>query len=67
MKWMFCCPGRDPRFSISDIDSKMSETQLLNPDYSGKFIVYLGEMMPEGAIETLDMDTITRGSKFKNI
>ncbi len=51
---------------LIELESKFSEHNLINPDYFGKFLVFLDEMMPEGIIETLDVDTIHRMSKFKN-
>ncbi len=51
---------------LIDLDSKFSEQNLINPDYNGKLCLYLDEMMPEGIIETLDIETIIKMSKFKN-
>mmetsp|Transcript_8083 Transcript_8083/g.8231 ORF Transcript_8083/g.8231 Transcript_8083/m.8231 type:complete len:152 (+) Transcript_8083:136-591(+) len=47
------------------LENRFTQTSLLVPDNYGKLCVSLDDMLPDGIVETLDVDTIMKMSKLK--
>ena len=49
------------------LDGRRTESSFLNSETYGKFQVILEEVMPNGILETIDVDVISKMSKLKNV
>mmetsp|Transcript_29672 Transcript_29672/g.50075 ORF Transcript_29672/g.50075 Transcript_29672/m.50075 type:complete len:148 (+) Transcript_29672:135-578(+) len=53
-------------FELLNQLEKVTEASLLVPDNFGKFSISLDEMIPDGILETMDLETIRRMIKLKH-